>query len=292
MEKGEGIKLAKKYKINSYPTYLFLNSKGEEIHRGLGSYSNENDFIKVAKDAQDPNRNLSVLKQRFEKGENNSDFLKNLITLTINIDPDFSINVFERYLNSKGQIDKEDIKLLTSHIISTKSSLYNFFQEKKAIIIKAISEEEYSALDKKIKINTLVKSFQQNSNKFNDDSFLAEAGKFLGREEAENELLKFKASQALYNKDIATYENLTLKIFKDYSTANYQELNSAAWAFFEKVNTKSSLEMAIIWAQESIKKDKNYYNTDTLANLYKKIGDDVQAKKWEEEASNLKLSKK
>lgn len=292
MEKGEGLKLAKKYRISSYPTYLFINSKGKEIHRSLGSKGNENQFIQVGKDAQDPNRNLSALKEKFEKGENNSDLYKNLIELTIVMDPDFSIKVFQRYLNSKGQIDKDDVELLTSYIRSTKSPLYNFFQEKKAIIINAISEERYNAIDKKIKINTLVNNFKQDSDKFSDANFLAEATKFLNREEAEKELLKYKASQALYEKDIATYERLILEEYKEYSTANDEELNSAAWAFFENVNTRSSLEKAIIWAQESIKKNKNYNNTDTLANLYEKIGDTVQAKKWAEESSKLKVSKK
>lgn len=35
-EKGEGIDLAKNYKVNGYPTILFFNEKGEEIHRLVG----------------------------------------------------------------------------------------------------------------------------------------------------------------------------------------------------------------------------------------------------------------
>ncbi|KMQ65165.1 thiol:disulfide interchange protein [Chryseobacterium angstadtii] len=291
MEKGEGIEVAKKYKVSSYPTYLFLNSKGEEVHRGLGSYSNVDEFIQVAKDAQDPNRNLSVLKRKFEEGEKDPAFLKNLINLTVRFDADFAVKVFERYsLSSKGQMDKEDIMLLTSNIRSTASPLYPFFKEKKSIIIKTISEEEYNTIDRNIKLSTLLNNFKQHPDKFSDTNFLAEARKFLNKEEAERELSKYKASQALSKKDIATYEKLTLELYKEYSTASPEELNSVAWAFFENVNTKSSLEKAIMWAQESVKKNKSYYNTDTLANLYKKVGDNVQAKKWEEEANALKVS--
>jgi thiol-disulfide isomerase/thioredoxin len=36
MEKGEGPQLAMKYSVRAYPTLIFLNSKGEEVHRALG----------------------------------------------------------------------------------------------------------------------------------------------------------------------------------------------------------------------------------------------------------------
>ncbi|WP_114822379.1 thioredoxin family protein [Chryseobacterium sp. KLBC 52] len=291
MEKGEGIQLKKKYKIDSYPTYLFIDSTGKEIFRDSGSHD-ENGFIQVGKNAQDPNKNISTLKEKFEKGENNPDFLKNLINLTVRSDQDFAFKVFERYFSSKNQIDKADVKLLTSNIIGTASQLYNFFQEKKSIILKAISEEEYNAIDKKIKTNTLFYRFQHDPNKFTDDSYLAEASKFLSKEEAQKELLKCKAYNALSQKDIATFEALMLEAYKEYSTASDEDLTRAAWYFSENVNTKSSLEKAILWAQESVRKNKNYYNVDTLARLYQKVGDDVQAKKWREEADQLKMSEK
>ncbi|MGO4709461.1 thioredoxin family protein [Chryseobacterium sp. 2TAF14] len=36
MEKGEGIDLAKKYNVKVFPTYLFINGDGEEVHRTIG----------------------------------------------------------------------------------------------------------------------------------------------------------------------------------------------------------------------------------------------------------------
>ncbi|WP_238555043.1 thioredoxin family protein [Chryseobacterium sp. P1-3] len=68
MEKGEGIALAKKYNVKAFPTYLFINGDGEAVHRTLG-YVEEKDFIQFAKDAEDPNKRLTALKQKFENGE-------------------------------------------------------------------------------------------------------------------------------------------------------------------------------------------------------------------------------
>jgi thiol-disulfide isomerase/thioredoxin len=40
-EKGEGIELAKQYKVGSYPTYLFVNPDGTLVYRSVGSMSAE-----------------------------------------------------------------------------------------------------------------------------------------------------------------------------------------------------------------------------------------------------------
>ena len=50
MEKGEGIKIAGNYSIEAYPTYLFLDSKGEVKHRDLG-FIDATRFIEVGKTA-------------------------------------------------------------------------------------------------------------------------------------------------------------------------------------------------------------------------------------------------
>ncbi|WP_228376947.1 thioredoxin family protein [Chryseobacterium vrystaatense] len=59
MEKGEGIDLAKKYNVKAFPTYLFINGDGEEVHRKLG-YVEEKDFIQFAKDAENLNKRLTT----------------------------------------------------------------------------------------------------------------------------------------------------------------------------------------------------------------------------------------
>jgi predicted Zn-dependent protease len=80
-----------------------------------------------------------------------------------------------------------------------------------------------------------------------------------------------------------------LEVYQDYSKAGSNELNSA-WNFFENVSNKASLEKAVAWAQESVKKDESFANTDTLANLYNKVGDKKNAKIWAEKSIELAKS--
>ncbi|WP_428069628.1 thioredoxin family protein [Chryseobacterium gambrini] len=290
MEKGEGIEIAKKYNVKAFPTYLFVDGNGELVHRTLG-YVEENDFIQFAKDAGDPGKRLTALKQKFEDGEKDPEFLKNLASLTMYNDAEFAGRVMERYFSSKKELDREDIQMLLSVAQNADSPMYKIFQAKKDEISKMITPQKYEAIDKSIKITSVLKkSYNAQSKTWDDNYFLTEAQKFLSKEEAEKILKKAQAGRALRDKDIAKYEKLTLELNKDTSALSSEELNSLAWNFFENVSNKASLEKAVVWAQESVKKDENFANTDTLANLYNKVGDKKNAKLWAEKS--IELAKK
>lgn len=290
MEKGEGIELAKKYNVKAFPTYLFVDGNGEVVHRTLG-YVEENDFIQFAKDAGDPNKRLGALKQKFENGEKDPEFLKNLAGLTMYNDAEFAARVMDRYFSGKTELDREDVQMMLSATQSTDSPLYKTFVAKKAEITKILPAERYDAFDKNIKVNTAIrKAYNTDTKKWNDSYFMTEAQKFLTKEEAEKILKRAKASRALKDKDIAAYEKITIELYKDPSASTSEELNSIAWNFFENVTSKASLEKAVTWAQESVKKSENYANTDTLANLYNKTGDKKNAKLWAEKS--IELAKK
>ena len=290
MEKGEGIEIAKKYNVKAFPTYLFVDGNGELVHRTLG-YVEENDFIQFAKDAGDPSKRLTALKQKFEDGEKDPEFLKNLASLTMYNDAEFAGRVMERYFSSKKELDREDVQMLLSVAQNPDSPMYKIFQAKKDEISKMITPQKYEAIDKNIKISSIFKkSYNPQSKTWDDNYFLTEAQKFLSKDEAEKILKKAQAGRALRDKDFAKYEKLTLELNQDTSALSSEELNSLAWNFFENVSNKASLEKALVWAQESVKKDENFANTDTLANLYNKVGDKKNAKLWAEKS--IELAKK
>ncbi|WP_316747288.1 thioredoxin family protein [Pedobacter gandavensis] len=74
MEKGEGIELRKKYNVQSFPTFLFVNDKGEVIHR-TASKMTVAEFLEEGKIAADPKRNLSFLTSKYESGQRDIPFV-------------------------------------------------------------------------------------------------------------------------------------------------------------------------------------------------------------------------
>lgn len=292
MEKGEGIDIAKKYDVKVFPTYLFIDGNGELVHRTVG-YVPEKEFIQFAKDASDPSKRVAALKERFEKGEKDPEFLKNLVNLTAFTETDYAGKVFEKYITAKANtpLAADDMQMLFTILKNTESPAYKIFKEKKADLLKFMPEKSYEATDKSLKINTVIKkAYNEESKTYDENKFIEGTKDFLTKDEAVKYLNKVKASKALKANDIATYEKLTLETYKDYTNFNSNELNSIAWNFFENVTNKSSLETALKWAQESVKQSENSANTDTLANLYNKLNDKANAKIWAEKA--IELAKK
>lgn len=80
MEKGEGIELAKKYKISMYPTFLILDASGTEVGRVLGGTATLNDFIEKVKIAMDPKNSLTYLKEAYSEHKTYANALSYLRT--------------------------------------------------------------------------------------------------------------------------------------------------------------------------------------------------------------------
>lgn len=80
MEKGEGIELAKNYKISMYPTFLILDATGAEVGRVLGGTLTLNDFIEKVKIAMDPKNSLTYLSEVYSKNKTYANALNYLRT--------------------------------------------------------------------------------------------------------------------------------------------------------------------------------------------------------------------
>lgn len=74
MEKGEGLELRKKYSVKSYPTFLFVDSKGEVVHR-TGSRMSVEEFLEEGKKAVNPKNGLTFLSQKYNEGIRDLPFL-------------------------------------------------------------------------------------------------------------------------------------------------------------------------------------------------------------------------
>jgi thioredoxin-related protein len=73
-EKGDGPAVAKEFGITVYPSFLFINGKGELIHMGAGKMSAVL-FLELSKVAAENQKSLGVLKQRYIEGERNPSLL-------------------------------------------------------------------------------------------------------------------------------------------------------------------------------------------------------------------------
>jgi thioredoxin-related protein len=74
MEKGEGVELAKRFKITAYPTMLMLDADGNVCHKVVG-YVDGTSLIEHGNTAIDGKNSLATLAKAYEDGERNPDMV-------------------------------------------------------------------------------------------------------------------------------------------------------------------------------------------------------------------------
>ena len=80
-EKGEGRELAKKYEVHSYPSYVFVNPKTQEMIHRSGGNKPAADFIADVEGALNPKLSSIHLQQVYESGKYDIDFLCDYIRM-------------------------------------------------------------------------------------------------------------------------------------------------------------------------------------------------------------------
>ncbi len=85
-EVGEGIEIAKKYGIRSFPTYLFLDGEGTLVYR-TQSRMEADKFLTEGKQALNKDFHIPTIVARFAAGERDPEFLLRYITVMSNVDP-------------------------------------------------------------------------------------------------------------------------------------------------------------------------------------------------------------
>ncbi|OFY44352.1 MAG: hypothetical protein A2X18_01730 [Bacteroidetes bacterium GWF2_40_14] len=84
-EKGEGIELAKRYSVSAYPTYFFINEKGDVIYKFMGARDQEG-IIKEGNKALLLKSNIekiSLMEKVCKNHKNDTNFLKEYVDLLI-----------------------------------------------------------------------------------------------------------------------------------------------------------------------------------------------------------------
>lgn len=67
MEQGEGITLVEQYNVKAFPTLLFLDGTGKEVHRVVRGLNAE-ELLNEANNAADPSKRLDILANKYNQG--------------------------------------------------------------------------------------------------------------------------------------------------------------------------------------------------------------------------------
>ncbi len=275
MEHDEGISIAMKYHINSFPTFMFFNENGEYVYQSMG-YQKTKEFIIELNNALDKTRQISA------PGFSSS----------INIDfPEIYKNIFAG--NGKRKFAKEPE--VTEYLNKQKDL---FTEANWGVISECALSEKYTrffidnrekykklygknGVDDKISgiLNSkLDKAIKDKSDKEFED-VLKMADKY--DDDAASTKLYFKITYYQKTNNWIKCTKAVDDFIKQKGSDNTNLINSISWDMYEKCSDKKVLGQACVWMKLLVvEKDPQYACLDTYAALLYKTGQLKDAEEW------------
>jgi len=289
MEKGEGVQIAQKYGVRAYPTFLYINGNGELVHRTCGSCPPQ-DFLGLAKDALNPEKQLVNIKKNFEADPGNVAIAKNYFALLENACMRANDDVAKYFATLKEDdlILQENWDMVQLYLNDSDSREFKYLIKNRKKFAEKYSDEKVD-----LKINTVYENSLRDLIRLNNlksyESLKAKIKKS-GIPTGEKIILGSDLNLYKKKKEWKNYIKTAEKFVNKYGKNDYQLLNSISWTVFENFKDKPTLLKAEKWAKLSVDLKDEYANNDTYANILFKLGKNQQAKAAAEKS--IELAKK
>ena len=282
MDKTESNDFAIKYGIMAYPSYLFIDGKGELVHRAMGTMTMEQ-FVAMGVNSTDTAHQFFPLKNRFFQGDRSPELLKRLTIMAKDLtDYDLLGSVYEAYFSTQDNwLSKENMEILLMGLKSPEQSTFPFLLKNRKNFIEAYSEAKIFNLVDEVVMNSM-SLYSYNYDQRDFDLALAKSYglKYLPEDLFDQYWLLFTINQNMMKKNTPELLVNATRYFDQYPCFSGHLYNNVALAFYEETKDKVYLEKALSWVLKAIAfKDMFQYN-DTAAALYFKLGNKEQAKTY------------
>lgn len=283
MEKGEGLALAQKYRVEAYPSLLFLDGQGQVVHRAIG-YHSVPKFLELGHIALDPDRRFSSFRQRYEDGERDPAFLYNYAMASYEAMDDRQGEIAREYLATQSDWKSEENMLfILTFVEKTDSKMFEFLADNREAFEAQFGTQ---AVIDRIQNLIIQEAFAETSG----PDALKKVDVLFERvypEVAPQLSALFRLNYYQATRDIDQFARAAIDYFNQYPSDDAMELNNMAWTFYELVDDKKMLKEALKWAQRSVTLNDQSFNNDTMAALYYKIGKKKKAIQAAEKAIRL-----
>lgn len=327
MEEGEGLALAKQYRIDGYPTLLFIDGQGNLIHKVVGFHDTDK-LLLSGKNAIDPNKQYGTLLKKYENHSLPETQYKPLIdAMEAAGDVDAATELASKVLaKNKAWLKEPQLELLFRFTRKPKGEQYQFLVKNETKIAAIDGYEGITEKMNNLAAQTVIEETVDQQSNFLDEEkakirfqelrpatadicfaqlmwFYAEikkqipiyvrASKAVGeiKFKLDGEYLDHVASRiqefVAYNMKEVENAWKTIHDLVDSEKINSVSHDQATELSRRRAALKNLLESGLPIALESVKKNSTQATNLTVARIYEQLDKKIEAKKYAQTAIEL-----
>jgi len=295
--------IKQEYNINAFPEFLFFSPAGEIVHKGLGSKGIE-EFIALAKDALNIDKQYYTLLKSYKKGQLDMKALPNLANTCFEYSDyneayQIAKDYIHKYLDTLApaafltKTNLDFIKIFRN-VISSKERIFKmcyFNPEKIDSVISGYSKSMIKYVITSEEVTPSINLSKLDGSEPDWEKLDEEIKHKYTKSIASACLIPAKVkwyldakNWTMYNKYLIEQVDLFLQNGPPKGILALAYLNNSAWSIFEHSDRKTELKKALEWANIAMPLDPNpsVAVMDTKANILYKLG-------LKKEAASLRL---
>lgn len=287
-ESVTGKDFMKKFRVTSFPTFLYLDENETHLFSTGGEFTTE-EFILESKKALNPNTQLPYLEKQFNTDIRNSEnCLLYLNGLRKSIDRDKTDDIVAKYLStqSKDQVYSAiNWKIIAYGLNQLNTKEFDFVLKNQSEFAKVSSPKR---VDAKV-VSVVNQSLKHNMESL--DSIRYSKNRIIARNSNSTKVdsLVFKYDLQMYEacKCWNKYKQTTLESVQKWAWYDYKVLNEISKVYTQHISEKEALQQAITWAKRSVELNDSAESNFLLARLYNKIKDKKTALIYARKTKNI-----
>lgn len=284
MEKDDGKEVAKRYRVKAFPTYIYLNTEGEVLHKGAG-YFDTPKFLSLATTSADSVNRLGALQQQFETGNRDTSMLDVLLDQQFRLlDPHYMTVALAR-AKVDSNWDTDNMRsFIFKYANSAASPLFEYMVEQKDAFYDQFGQ---GATFGKIEKLVRDRSFEIEETTIEE---MTRIFALVYPKQAKELASKYRLSYYRQKGDRRNYAASAVDHYKQFPSRDPEELNEVGSTFSRVIEDQIMLRKILPLVEKSVKIEDAFYNNDTLAALHFKLGNIEAAQKAAIKAIDLAKS--
>jgi thioredoxin-related protein len=287
-EKGEGIMLARKYKVGGFPTLIFADAEEKVIYR-VDSFLNVAELIKQGEIALTPRDDYGELNAKYLKDELNKDELYRYLLIVKTKGNARQLNeVLEKYVVLFPNVSINTFNAVAENVRSPDSKAFNFVEQHRDEFGKVAGKDMVDSFIRKTYLNDA-----NYKNYKSEEDYVAAINN-----------LKLKIN-------LTEHEELTIANNHYYQTNNKEKFMAVASILAAKYDNNNDEALSLLiggsehfnllpndllivksWAERALALNNNTVNALSLAMVYKSLKNKEQALKYINQALENSLRDK